>query len=60
MERYSIKDLERFYGFQRDIKLEDANTNLRIVARALELGALDAHGTVFALGYEQPKVHVGA
>ncbi len=41
VERYSIKDLEPFYDFRRDVKLEDANTNLRIVARALELGVLN-------------------
>ena len=42
VEQYSIKDLEPFYGFRRVVKLEDANTNLRVIARALELGALNA------------------
>ena len=41
VERYSIKDLEPFYGFARDVKLQDANTNLRVVERALEAGATD-------------------
>ena len=38
VERYSLKDLEQFYGFRRDVKLEDANINLRVVERALEGG----------------------
>jgi predicted RecB family nuclease len=42
VERYSIKDLEPFYGFKRDVELDDARTNLRVVERALELGATDA------------------
>jgi len=42
VERYSIKDLERFYGFERSVALGDARTNLRVIERALELGAPDA------------------
>jgi len=42
VERYSIKDLEPFYGFTRTVALEDARTNLRVVERALELGSADA------------------
>jgi uncharacterized protein len=39
VERYSIKDLEPFYGFERRLDLANARTSLRIVERALELGA---------------------
>jgi len=42
VERYSIKDLEQFYGFSRDVELADANINLSVVERALEAGAVDA------------------
>jgi hypothetical protein len=42
VERYSIKDLEPFYGFTRTVELDDARTNLRVIERALELGATDA------------------
>src|SRR5262249_9094317 len=42
VEQYSIKDLEPFYGFQRGVALEDARTNLRVIERALELGAVPA------------------
>ena len=42
VERYSIKDLEQFYGFSRAVKLADANINLRVVERALEANAIDA------------------
>lgn len=42
VERYSIKDLEPFYGFKRTVELADARTSLRVVERALELGATDA------------------
>jgi len=42
VERYSIKDLEPFYGFTRTVALADARTNLRVIERALELGAADA------------------
>src|SRR5438270_12787043 len=39
VERYSIKDLEPFYGFTRDVALVDASTNLRVIERALEVRA---------------------
>jgi predicted RecB family nuclease len=42
VERYSIKDLEPFYGFTRTVALTDARANLRVIERALELGAADA------------------
>jgi predicted RecB family nuclease len=42
VERYSIKDLEPFYGFARTVALVDARTNLRVIEHALELGVLDA------------------
>ena len=42
VEKYSIKDLEVFYGFKRGVALEDARTNLRLVEWALELGGADA------------------
>jgi predicted RecB family nuclease len=38
VERYSIKDLEPFYGFARTRPLLDARTSLRVVERALETG----------------------
>jgi len=42
VERYSIKDLEPFYGLTRDVPLADARTHLRVIERALELGTSDA------------------
>ncbi len=42
VEKYSIKDLEPFYAFTRTVDLGDAKPNLRLVERALELGAVDA------------------
>jgi predicted RecB family nuclease len=42
VERYSIKDLEQFYGFSRKVALADANINLRVVERALEAKAVYA------------------
>ena len=42
VEKYSIKDLEPFYGFKRSVALRDAGANLRVVERALELSAVDA------------------
>jgi uncharacterized protein len=42
VEKYSIKDLEPFYGFVREVSLADARVNLRVVERALELAAPDA------------------
>jgi predicted RecB family nuclease len=37
IERYSIKNLEVFYGFARAVPLEDANRALRVMEQALEL-----------------------
>jgi uncharacterized protein len=42
VEKYSIKDLEIFYGFRRSVALEVAGPHLRVVDRALELGAVEA------------------
>jgi predicted RecB family nuclease len=39
VEKYSIKDLEPFYGFVRAVPLADARVSLRVVERALELAA---------------------
>ena len=39
VERYSLKDLERFFGFTRAVELPDASKALRRVESALELGA---------------------
>ena len=36
VERYSIKDLEPFYDFEREVKLPEASANLRALERALE------------------------
>ena len=38
VERYSIKDLEKFFGYTRDIDLRAANQALRAVEWPLELG----------------------
>ena len=40
VERYSIKDLERFYGYARDVTLREASQNLHKLEHALELGQL--------------------
>lgn len=42
VERYSIKDLEVFYGFVRQVELRTASRMLRTVEQALELSAFDA------------------
>ena len=42
VERYSIKDLEQFYGFKRDEDLREASKALRAVERSLELGEPEA------------------
>ena len=39
IERYSIKDLEVFYGFGRETELRDASSALRTLERALETGS---------------------
>lgn len=41
VSRYSIKNLEPFYDFERDTKLEDARRALREIERELDLGSLD-------------------
>ena len=38
VEHYSLKELERFYGFERKTPLEDARAALRQVQHGLELG----------------------
>ena len=40
VERYSIKDLEQFYGYARDVKLRAASQNLHTLEHALELRQL--------------------
>jgi uncharacterized protein len=54
VESYSIKELERFYGFARSVDLRDAGQALRRVEHMLELGeALDTEDNDLAavLGY---------
>jgi predicted RecB family nuclease len=41
VERYSIKNMEQFYGFSRAVELLDASRSLRVMEQALELGRLD-------------------
>ncbi len=41
VEKYSIKDLEPFYGFARELALGEARPTLRAVEHALELGRAD-------------------
>ena len=41
VERYSIKNMEQFYGFTRSVPLLDASRSLRVMEQALELGRLD-------------------
>ncbi|MGH1347551.1 MAG: TM0106 family RecB-like putative nuclease [Nannocystales bacterium] len=41
VERYSIKDLEQFFGYQRQIELREASMNLRAFERTLELHQVD-------------------
>ena len=41
VERYSIKDLEQFYDYEREVELREASKNLRAFERALELGQVD-------------------
>jgi uncharacterized protein len=38
VERYSIKNLEPFYGFVREVPLDDAGRDRRLIERALETG----------------------
>ncbi len=37
VERYSIKDMEKFFGFEREVDLRTAGTHRGVVERALEL-----------------------
>ncbi|HTV77150.1 MAG TPA: TM0106 family RecB-like putative nuclease [Steroidobacteraceae bacterium] len=37
VERYSIKDLEPFFDFEREVPLEQARRNMRLIERAVEL-----------------------
>ncbi|HEV8719741.1 MAG TPA: TM0106 family RecB-like putative nuclease [Candidatus Binatia bacterium] len=41
VERYSIKNMEQFYGFTRSVPLFDASRSLRVMEQALELGRFD-------------------
>jgi uncharacterized protein len=41
VERYALKELEVFYGFERAVELRTASSHLRALERALELG--EAH-----------------
>jgi uncharacterized protein len=52
-ERYSIKNLEPLYGFQRDIELRDANSSIVEFEKLLEIG--DPNGELQALiaGYNR-------
>ena len=42
IERYSIKNLEPLYDFQREVDLSDANRSLRLMEQGLELDCPDA------------------
>ena len=42
VESYSLKELEAFYGFEREIPLREASLHLRALERAVELGKQDA------------------
>ena len=42
IESYSIKELEQFFGFTRDVALTQANSALFAISRALEFGDVDA------------------
>ena len=41
VERYSIKDLEPFFGYERDQDLRDASQGMRLVESAVADGSLD-------------------
>lgn len=56
VERYSIKDLEPLFRYERDIPLPDAGKARRALEHALELGAADALDPTIAetvLGYNR-------
>ncbi len=42
VEQYSLKNLEAFYGFEREAPLPDASLALRTLAHAIELGRREA------------------
>ena len=42
VESYSIKELERFYGFTRTVPLAEANSAIYAVCAPLELGFPEA------------------
>jgi uncharacterized protein len=41
IEKYSLKDLEVFHDFKRELDLKDASTNLRAIERLLEMSNAD-------------------
>jgi len=49
VESYSIKELEAFYGFTRDLPLDEASRNRRIVELALKLQDKTSLGTLEVL-----------
>lgn len=56
VESYSIKRLEPFYGYQRQVPLRDANVALSAVQAALELAdgnSVDEASRTAVLGYNQ-------
>jgi len=42
VEKYSIKDLEPFFGYERDVDLRAATRNMQMLEYALEFGAPDS------------------
>lgn len=42
VESYSLKDLEQFYKYERQIKLRDVGVDKRLIEHSLELGNLEA------------------
>jgi uncharacterized protein len=56
IERYSIKNLEPLYGFTREVALEDANRNLKLLEHGLETGdpeSVPAHVRAIVEGYNR-------
>lgn len=56
IERYSIKDLEVFYGFERPVTLADARRALALIQASLELGdstGITPEGKVLVAGYNR-------
>jgi uncharacterized protein len=52
VERYSLKDLEAFYRFERAIPVRDASLHLRALERAVELGKRDTVSKATLLAVE--------